>query len=425
MDPTLLPIEASPGSFLITAGVAALGLALLYTKRPALATGIAFFLSPLEWRATFALRGEGLPLSSTVVIVPLLLLTALVTGRLRRLRERGRSVLLWYAVFVAVAFASLVSAPEAWYGLRKVAELALGFGFFCLTLASLDNESDIRTFGGMVAVSLASILTLTYWQYCIGVVRVAAPFGHDAVLGASISLAVAVTVGLLWSITRGWARIASCAGTVVLGFAAIGMTGSRGAFLSLVAVTVVLAWLLGGARLGPRARYVAVSLALALSVPLAFVLTLAGRPIGRFLDPSYATNSFRLAVWRGAIDLFTARPGMGVGYMNPGGVLQETLGLTVYHSHSLYLELLAGLGLAGCLAAAMLALALVREVRGLARTQPIAAGVAAALAGFLVQGLVDFTLWDMRYAAMLAAALGLPLVCRLGSKSQTETGRRK
>jgi len=40
--------------------------------------------------------------------------------------------------------------------------------------------------------------------------------------------------------------------------------------------------------------------------------------------------------------------------------------------------------------------ALLREMRGLTRAQPVVAGVAAALAGFLVQGLVDFTLWDMR-----------------------------
>jgi len=48
-------------------------------------------------------------------------------------------------------------------------------------------------------------------------------------------------------------------------------------------------------------------------------------------------------------------------------------------------------------------------------------GVAAALAGFLVQGLVDFTLWDMRYALPLAAMVSLPLVCRVKPKAETET----
>jgi len=60
----------------------------------------------------------------------------------------------------------------------------------------------------------------------------------------------------------------------------------------------------------------------------------------------------------------------------------------------------------------LLAVALLREMRGLTRAQPVVAGVAAALAGFLVQGLVDFTLWDMRW---------LPLVCRVKPKPETET----
>jgi O-antigen ligase len=402
-------------------GAAAVGLALLYTRRPALAAGIAFFLSPLEWRVTLTLGGEGLPLSSTLIIVPLLLLTAMATGRLGCLVERGRSVLVWYAVFVAVAFASLLDAPEAWYGMRKAAELALGLGYFCLTLASLDNARDVRTFVGMAGLSLARVLVLTYWQYGTGVVRVAAPFGHDAILGAFVSLTVAVTVGLAWSTLRGWVRATCCAGTVLLGFAAIGMSGSRGAFLSLAVVTVVLAWLLGGANLSRRARYIAVGLVLALAVPLTFILTLSGRPVARFFDPTYGTNSFRLSVWGGAVDLFTQNPVTGVGYMNPGGVLQEALGLTVYHSHNLYLELLAGLGLVGGLAIILLAVALLREMRGLTRARPVVAGVAAALAGFLVQGLVDFTLWDMRYALPLAAVVGLPLVCRVKLKPETET----
>jgi O-antigen ligase len=89
------------------------------------------------------------------------------------------------------------------------------------------------------------------------------------------------------------------------------------------------------------------------------------------------------------------------------------------HSNNMYLEVLAGSGLAGALVflwllvrSAAMGVAAVRTAE--ARTVPLAAGVAAALVAIAVHGLVDSFLSFAPMYIVFAMTLGLAAACARG-----------
>lgn len=125
---------------------AAAVLVAVFVRWPGLAVSVLFLLLPLEWRTLLPLGDELVPVSSTVVLVPVLLITALATGQLKRLKDAPLRVLAWYGAFLGVAALSLLNAPDPIYGARKLAELVLGFGVFVLVLSSVSENRDLQAF---------------------------------------------------------------------------------------------------------------------------------------------------------------------------------------------------------------------------------------------------------------------------------------
>jgi O-antigen ligase len=148
------------------------------------------------------------------------------------------------------------------------------------------------------------------------------------------------------SVPQRWLRW-SCAASVVLILAAMTVSGSRGGFLGLAAVVLILIW---------HSKRRLLALILVAFVGVAFLAISPISPVNRLLHPSASDDggkAVRLVMWSAAWRMFCDNPILGVGYGNFRVVAPRYVSQDVGHdflAHNEYLELLATMGLPGPLA---------------------------------------------------------------------------
>jgi hypothetical protein len=126
----------------------------------------------------------------------------------------------------------------------------------------------------------------------------------------------------------------------------------------------------------------------------------------------------RAALWRVALRLAAGRPLLGIGPDNFRHMYGNYLGLPLWddhvHANSLYLELLADVGLLGCAAFGWLMLPVVRAGLGILRATPSpwAVAVVASLGAFFAHGLVDSFLEFTPIYLLFWMLVGLALASR-------------
>jgi hypothetical protein len=191
------------------------------------------------------------------------------------------------------------------------------------------------------------------------------------------------------------------AAAAALGSVAVVFTFQRAAYVALVAGLVVLAVLLHRLRRAGALPWLLAALVLVGAVVAVDALWLQGRALGRLARLGQDEN--RLRLWQTALRMALDHPILGVGtgryaffFQQYAGELARGFGPFWGTAHSLYLHLLAEQGVVGLLSFAALfgglwlgavrRLPAVDDARGLAL-----AGLLAALAGWLVYGIVQFT----------------------------------
>lgn len=270
-----------------------------------------------------------------------------------------------------------------------------------------------------------------------GVRRVSGLYGHPNNLGLAMGrywpVAAALAHAAFWgAATRAagarralpWAIVAGlCAGGLLVSF-------SRGAYLGAAVAAGVLAALLLPRALW-RDRRVLLALAGAAGLGLAAAAAVVALDIERF-NPLGASGGVRLSTWASALAMLRDAP-LGIGldqfgrlyprYIDPA--LAGTNEINTAHPHTLLLDIPLRMGPLGVAAFAWLIARFYADVRrGLAQGRRAAApqlpeadaraallaGLAAALAGALVHGLVDqFYFWpDLAFAFWLFIALARP-----------------
>jgi O-antigen ligase len=198
--------------------------------------------------------------------------------------------------------------------------------------------------------------------------------------------------------------------------AGLGVTYVRGAWVGLVGGLGVI---LLGLRRGRLAMLV--GLAIALSMTLLGPERLSSR-VRSIVDPSDATVQERLYMWKSGLAMWRERPWLGVG---PGGVkrsypqyaLPEAGKKSTSHVHSSPLQILVERGVVGLAAwlsiwVAFFVLA-ARRLRDLGarereRERAIVIGSIAAVAGFLVTGLTEWSFGDAEVVVIAWTLAGLP-----------------
>lgn len=216
------------------------------------------------------------------------------------------------------------------------------------------------------------------------------------------------------------ARTRTLAGAAsVLGGVALVCTFQRAAYVAVVTAVGVLAVLLRRVHRVGIARWLLAGAVWVAAVAALDILALHGRALGRLVH--LAEDESRIRLWKTALRMALAHPLLGVGtgryaffFHEYAGDLSRGFGPFWGTAHSLYLHLLAEQGLVGLTSVVVLFgglwWAAVRQLGALDEPRAVAvAGLLAALAGWLVYGLVQFTFRIpalVYLAALFAGAVG-------------------
>lgn len=364
----------------------------------------------------------------------------------------------WIAAAAVFAVAGIVAAALADYpkfALRDLRTVILEPAALFVVLVSVlrDRDDACRLLAALVSgAALAALVALALIPFGAVVTEVFPPrlrgtFGSPNNLAlvleraAPVALALALAAGTSTLVSGrccwGWGRMASTRGFWLLALTVLLvvliLTWSRGAWLGALVGLAVAARPLWG-RVGLRRRLGAV--ALSLGALAGIVLVTGIERIGQLLRIGDSGAVSRLAIWDSAWRMGRDNWLFGVGpdnflthyraYMRPEAWREPNIS----HPHNLVLDAWVSLGLIGLLALIAVLALFWRDWLGTRRDgasgfDPLAFGVAGAMAAALTHGLVDHAYFLPELAATfwtLAAAVAALTVGR--GREYSQAGRR-
>lgn len=359
----------------------------------------------------------------------------------------------WLAAVAVFAVAGIVAAALADYpkfSLRDLRTVILEPAAFFVVLASvLRDRSDVRRLLAalVTGVALAALVALALIPFGAVVTEVFPPrvrgtFGSPNNLAlvleraAPVALALALVAGSNTLVSRrccwGWGRMASTRGFWLLALAVLlvvlVLTWSRGAWLGALVGLAVAARPLW-AQIGFRRRLGAAAISLAAVAGI--VMVTGVERIGQLLRIGDSGAVSRLAIWDSGWRMGRDNWLFGVGpdnflthyreYMRPEAWREPNIS----HPHNLVLDAWVSMGLIGLLALVAVLVLFWRDWRRIWRDRdggfdPLAFGLAGAMAAALTHGLVDHTYFLPELAATfwtLAAAVAALAIGRAAEAS--------
>lgn len=304
------------------------------------------------------------------VIFTLVAIAALVSGwgGWREARREERLLVLGYLALFSAAALSLLQTEDLYLGIQKLERYLrlalLGLVFLMFLRLRIAAGAHLLLGAGAAAVSLAAqAFHETAIEGNPGVVGIYHKiiFGDTAMLVALLLLSALLTVA-----ARPWQRglFALSAGLAL--YASIA-SATRGAWLALPAVGLLLAWIY---RREIRTR-LAVATGVA-AVAVILLLSFVPNPVRENLDrgirdlqtfsvrPDAQTSwGMRLNLWRNSFILWSESPFIGTGIGDFQGenrrLVEEGLSLNPHvqefgHAHSVYFDALATMGTIGFIA---------------------------------------------------------------------------
>lgn len=381
----------------------ALGFVVLTFMRPAWGAAGAMAATPLELFNVSAGSGALSPAEAALVLVggAWFLRALLRPETVAKPSARDASIIgLLVCVFIGLSFAAepgpVLRISILWTLFYFVYLQAQSFTVAEIKLIVIAFACGAGALGLVGTVSyLGSGSTVLYAGGALTSTRAVGTFADANYYAALLVLATLPAIALLLSGAR---RYAILAAPLVFAIAGIAFSLSRGGISGfVVGLLVLLMW--------ARARWMALGL-----IALFTLLTLMNanpvvksdqfgvveKRLSSLRDPTHGANAQRPEIWATAINVAADHPFFGVG-VNQFQAEASRRGLTEYGSplenaHSIPFSLLAETGLLGLSAFLLFAGQLgARAVRALRAADSaryaLALGIAAALAGFAVQGL--------------------------------------
>lgn len=400
-------------------------------------------------RATGALLGLAAPLVvfGNAVLGLLFGLAAIAAApglkdRILRWRLRGLALTPAGGLGIATALwwtATCLFSLDPWGSAEVVLRITLFVLAACLIVAVLAERIDARRLAEMLFVSAFAACTglAAIAMYADdGLLRLFAPFTRDLTDSVTFFksytsvMAVATPVALWIGWRRGgWLLAAALSGLIAGAFLVWG-DGSqigRAGLVGLAAALAVVVFARALRDVAPVVRRSAAALLVAAGLALGGLVTalLPASPITQETaenPPLPVIDLHRQAIWGFVFDKALERPilGFGVNTINTApGAKDEVLNLNQEyvpsHPHNWVLEVLSETGFPGLLLllASQLALGFAFARRALMGR---AGGYAllAALAGFWVSSLANFSIWSAWWQVTFLACLALPAARLMG-----------
>ena len=326
-------------------------------------------------------------------------------------------------VYLVSAFTSVTPAASL-----KVSAMFCAFSlFFILLTNSVTTYKQLKVLSGIlvfagVAVALYGILQflnpsglrIGAWvdedMFSIGF-RVYSTLENPNVLGEYFLLVIPLCVGFLFSAKTWFQRIiwAGCFGIMML---CMVLTYSRGCWLGICLAAAIFMVMYDR-------RFILVGVAVLIAAPFVLPDSIMARltSIGNMSDSS---TSYRVSIWMGSIAMLREFWFCGVG---PGqAAFNKLYGTYAYgaasasHAHNLFLQIMADTGICGLVLIVVIVFSAVRTLATAVQNETCrenrmfqTAGI-AALAGFMVQSMFDYTFYNYRVMFMFWGFLGIYLL---------------
>lgn len=326
------------------------------------------------------LRGWCTPLDPAIATLLLAAAVATVTA--------GQPWAAWRGLLTAVAAYYLVVGVR-----RALPDAGPALGALALVAVAVAGATAARQAAGGIPTGFCRGALDGSAEACgpDALVRAVGTFANPNLLAAFLVLMLPVAAAGAAALADRHVRLVAAA-VVVLGYAAVLLTGSRGGAVAAVAGTAAFA------ALRARRARLAIGLAALAVAAATVVLAAAGLSVG-----------VRADVWAAAFRLAVEHP-LGVGPGRAGALLDAAVpgGEAFQHAHDLWLNWAVEAGLPGLAAVlAITAVACVLAVRRARTGSLVAAGAAAGLAGFAVMSLADHPAGAHRVAVAFWAVLAI------------------
>lgn len=371
-----------------------------------------------------------LPLDVVTVAVAVVVAAALVdTLREDQWQSQGTPYSLPYLLFLGVGLLSLIAAVDLVEG---IAVWLRFLGYFLLSFAVMRALKEKEHFQWIVALMVlaAAVSTLVgLYEYVlrpensIGLAglapeiqgRIAGTYLNPNFFGEYLVLVIPLGLAVALAPNSSFVRRVGVGLVTVLLLIALALTFTRGSWLSLGVGLLLFGLLTEG--------WLVALLAGVFGTAIVMIPGLVGRFMSIFSFTG-GTVGFRFKLWQIPIGMLRENPLFGVGIGNYLSAFTNyvfshpelSVGWVVYGAHSIYLTIGAEMGLAGLLVFALIIISIFRTGLYLHKrfSSPSAtywrylnAGILAALAAFLVNGLTSNTLLHPRAAVLFWFLVGM------------------
>lgn len=358
------------------------------------------------------------PLVPTMVLAGLCLLSGAsliiraVTEKKFRWKFGGCEFLVMLLIFVF-----LFSAATS-FAVKKSVEIwliyAVFMGFYFVVANTLKTKKQFFDLATVLVLSCLAVSLYGIMQYLFGwntaqawmdeemfddiKMRIYSTLENPNVLGEYILLILPLAVGLMWTKKGALSKIFYC-GTAVLMFAALILTFSRGCWIGLMLSAAIFVTLVSGKLWG------------LLLVVLPFVpMILPESIINRFLSVGNmkdSSTSYRVYIWLGTMlmlkDYWISGIGLGTEAFTKIYPFYSYSSIVAPHAHNMFLQILVESGIAGIAVFAVLLFAFFKKLATIhgegGKRSPVSVMIvsfAAAVAGFLLQGMFDNCFYNYR-----------------------------
>ena len=337
------------------------------------------------------------------VNIALGLATLLVVGGIYRKEINGqyidKSIAIACLVFLLTVLVSGIGAQQPWAAVERALNYFFRMLPFFLILVLCKKNKQLWILLGAGAVSLLLADGYALWQGFHGNLRAQAFHSHPMMLAGFLvqwipvlTLLAAVDFGKQLVLKKYWSWGIGC--LWLLSMAALAVNGTRGAWLGVLLLLLVL----GVALLRKQKKVLVLG-----GVVLLLLLGIAGQNQGlqervaTLGDASFQSNSERLLMWQSAWNMFLDQPLTGVGAQNYARQYQNQYISPLakerdqMHAHNNFLQILAEQGLIGFTAFVLLfGIILWRGWQGMKKNSFWGYMLFFATLGLLLQGLTEF-----------------------------------
>ena len=358
------------------------------------------------------------PIVPTMVLVGLCLLTgfSLIVKAVTSKKFTWKYGVPEFLVMLII-FLFLVSAITS-YAMVKSIQIwliyAVFMGFFFVVVNTIKTKKQFFDLATVIVISSLAVCAYGIMQYVFGwnttqswmdeemftgiKMRIYSTLENPNVLGEYILLTLPIAIGLMWTKKGALSKVFYGGISIVL-FVAIILTYSRGCWIGLLLAAAVFVTFVAGKLWG-------LVLIVLPFIPMFLPESIIERfsSIGNMQDSS---TSYRVFIWFGTIlmlkDFWITGIGLGSEAFEQIYPFYSYSSIVAPHAHNLFLNLLAETGVAGIATFIIILFVILKRLSGIyaqkgkgGATSTMIVAFAAAIAGFLLQGMFDNCFYNYR-----------------------------